>query len=157
MTLVRPAPLLRLPSPSIGNGDFMPLNLESINHVQVTAPPSVEVEASRFYESVLGLERIAKPEPLSRNGGAWYRLGSLEVHLSLDEAESDGRESKRHVCYVVANLHEAESELAGHGVKIIPDRQPIAGWARFYIRDPGGNRIEIAQRVASTRDMTQFR
>ncbi len=131
----------------------MPLDLESIDHVQVTVPVSVLADALRFYESVLGLERIAKPEPLARNGGAWYRLGAVELHVSAEEDASPAHASKRHVCYVVRNLKEARSELARHGVVEITDRQPIAGWARFYIRDPGGNRIEIAQRLAPARDL----
>jgi catechol 2,3-dioxygenase-like lactoylglutathione lyase family enzyme len=132
----------------------MPLKLETIDHVQVTVPRSVEAEALRFYDTVLGLERIAKPEPLAGNGGAWYRLGALEVHLSPEDDTGASHASKRHVCYVVPNLEEAESELRRQGVKTIPDRQPIAGWARFYIRDPGGNRIEIAQRVVPALDLT---
>ena len=125
----------------------MPLKLEAIDHVQVTVPSSVEAEALRFYGTVLGLERITKPDSLTINGGAWYRLGSLEVHVSPEDDRAAGQESKRHVCYVVTDLKEAELELAAQGVEVIPDRQPIAGWARFYIRDPGGNRIEIAQRL----------
>lgn len=132
----------------------MPLKLEAIDHVQVTVPRPVEREALRFYDTVLGLERITKPEPLASNGGAWYRLGALEVHLSPEDDVGSSRASKRHVCFVVPDLKEAESELARQGVETIPDRQPIAGWARFYIRDPGGNRIEIAQRVAPARGLT---
>jgi hypothetical protein len=40
-----------------------------------------------------------------------------------------------------------ERELAAQGVERFRDRQPIAGWVRFYTRDPGGNRIEIAERL----------
>ncbi len=32
------------------------------------------------------------------------------------------------------------------GIDVIPDNRPIDGWRRFYVRDPGGNRIEIAER-----------
>ena len=63
----------------------MPLKLQLIDHVQVTVPRSVEADALRFYETVLGLERIAKPEPLVRNGGAWYRIGALELHVSPED------------------------------------------------------------------------
>lgn len=31
-------------------------------------------------------------------------------------------------------------------IEIIPDNRPIDGWRRFYVRDPGGNRIEIVER-----------
>jgi catechol 2,3-dioxygenase-like lactoylglutathione lyase family enzyme len=127
----------------------MSLKLQTIDHVQVTVPRSAETEAVRFYDSVLGLERIKKPSPLARNGGAWYRLGSLEVHLSPEDEAAPIPASKRHVCFVVPDLQDAERELSRLGVEVIPDRQPIAGWTRFYVCDPGGNRIEIAQRIAS--------
>ncbi len=132
----------------------MAVQPEAIDHVQVTVPRSVEAEALRFYDHVLGLKPIAKPLELARNGGAWYRLGALELHVSPEDESEVCAASKRHVCYLVRDLKEAESELVRHGVEIIPDRQPIPGWARFYIRDPGGNRIEIAQRVAPARDLT---
>ena len=98
---------------------------------------------------MLGLEQIEKPAPLLKNGGAWYRHGSIEIHVSPEDGPSDSSGSKRHVCYVVPDLEEAESELAMHGVEIIRDRQPIAGWILFYIRDPGGNRLEIAHAFPS--------
>jgi predicted enzyme related to lactoylglutathione lyase len=125
----------------------MPLKIESIDHIQVAVPLSVIEQAMTFYGAIFGLERIDKPEALRKNGGAWYRHGSLEIHLSIEDDSSDLTQSKRHLCYVVPDLEEAESELASHGVEIIRDRQLIPGWIRFYIRDPGGNRIEIAQRT----------
>ena len=82
-----------------------------------------------------------------RTAGRWFRLGVFEVHVSPVDGDQGGGTSKRHVCYVVSDLGEAESELSRQGVAVIPDRQPIPGWARFYIRDPGGNRIEIAERL----------
>jgi catechol 2,3-dioxygenase-like lactoylglutathione lyase family enzyme len=36
--------------------------------------------------------------------------------------------------------------LIAAGIEIIPDERPIAGQPRFYVRDPGGNLIEIAQK-----------
>jgi catechol 2,3-dioxygenase-like lactoylglutathione lyase family enzyme len=127
--------------------DLMALRILAIDHVQVTVPSSQEVETLEFYDTVLGLERIEKPAPLLKNGGAWYRQGSIEVHLSPEDTPSDASSSKRHLCFVVADLDVAESELVTHGVEIIRDNQPITGWIRLYVRDPGGNRFEIAQRV----------
>ncbi len=123
------------------------LRVLEIHHVQITVPKSCEDASKRFYYSVLGLEEIPKPAGLLRNGGAWYRLGSSELHVSIEDESSSNSSSKRHVCYTVSDLAAAERELRHHGIEITPDRQAIEGWRRFYIRDPGGNRIEIAEKI----------
>lgn len=125
----------------------MAIEITEINHVQITVTRSVEEAAKHFYGSVLGLEEIPKPGESARRGGAWYRCGSVELHVSIEESATANDESKRHVCYMVSDVSRAESALREAGVEIIPDRQPIEGWLRFYVRDPGGNRIEIAQRA----------
>ena len=93
----------------------------------------------------MGLEEIPKPADLKGRGGAWYQLGSLQLHLSIEDGLADSCISKRHICYTVANLAEAEEKFRSAGVEIIPDDIPTAGWSRFYVRDPGGNKLEIAQ------------
>ena len=86
---------------------------------------------------------------MSRRGGAWYRLGRIEIHLSVEDEAVSNPESKRHICYLVGDLGSAEAELKRAGVEILPDERPIKGWKRFYVRDPGGNRIEIAEQPES--------
>ena len=122
------------------------MKLRAIDHVQITVLPSDEEETVCFYREILGLLEIDKPEPLQKNGGAWFRLGGVELHVSVEEAAGDNGRSKRHVCFEVESLADAEAVLSEAGVDIIPDNQPIAEWARFYVRDPGGNRIELAER-----------
>jgi catechol 2,3-dioxygenase-like lactoylglutathione lyase family enzyme len=46
---------------------------------------------------------------------------------------------------MVGDLSNAEAEFRRAGIEILPDERPIKGWSRFYVRDPGGNKIEIAQ------------
>jgi catechol 2,3-dioxygenase-like lactoylglutathione lyase family enzyme len=41
----------------------------------------------------------------------------------------------------------AEKQLRAAGIEIIPDDQPMPGKPRFYVRDPGGNLIELAQAI----------
>jgi catechol 2,3-dioxygenase-like lactoylglutathione lyase family enzyme len=93
---------------------------------------------------VLGLKDVPKPEGSQGRGGAWYQLGDVQLHLSLEEA-TDNDISRRHVCFVVADLESARRHLEDAGIEIFPDEIPTPGWPRFYVRDPGGNRIEIAQ------------
>jgi catechol 2,3-dioxygenase-like lactoylglutathione lyase family enzyme len=117
------------------------------HHVNITVPKSLEDEAKRFYGVVMGLKEVPKPESSRGRGGAWYQLGQTQLHLSLEDGLGEECLSKRHVCYTVSNLEQAEQRFREAGVEIFPDDLPTPGWSRFYVRDPGGNRLEIAQAV----------
>ena len=118
----------------------------ALHHVNVTVSRSLEEAAKHFYGVVMGLQEVSKPEASRGRGGAWYQLGPMQLHLSVEDLEGAVM-SKRHVCYTVANLAEAEQRFRDAGVEIFPDDIPTPGWSRFYVRDPGGNRLEIAQAV----------
>jgi catechol 2,3-dioxygenase-like lactoylglutathione lyase family enzyme len=115
----------------------------ALQHVNVTVPPELEAAAKDFYGSLLGLKQIPKPAA-SRSTGAWYQIGETQLHLSI-EAGATGGQSTRHVCFTVTNLSEAEKRFREAGVEIIPDPRPAPGSSRFYVRDPGGNQLEIVQ------------
>jgi catechol 2,3-dioxygenase-like lactoylglutathione lyase family enzyme len=123
----------------------MPLRITTLKHVNVTVPESLEEVTKHFYANVMGLQEVPKPAESKGRGGAWYQLGAVQLHLSRELAPTDNRASKRHVCYAVPNLGEAEEHFRNAGVEIIPDGLPIPGSPRFYVRDPGGNLIEITQ------------
>ena len=114
-----------------------------IHHINVTVPKSLEEATKHFYGEVMGLQEVPKPESSRGRGGAWYQLGPVQLHLSVENLEGAPL-SKRHVCYMVPDLNAAEEHFRSAGVEIIPDDMPIPGWPRFYVRDPGGNRLEIA-------------
>ena len=117
----------------------MALGGVALHHVNVTVPPEREAEAKHFYGRVLGLEEIYKPDAaLSR--GAWYQLGAAQLHLSIEAAQPP---SRRHVCYQVTDVAAAERHFRDAGIEILDDERPINGIKRFFLRDPGGNRIEI--------------
>lgn len=117
----------------------------SIHHVNVTVPRSLEDQAKHFYGVVMGLEQVPKPE--RGRGGAWYQLGPVQLHLSVEEPLGENCISTRHICYAVRDLGEAEARFRDAGVEISPDDRPLPGVSRFYVRDPGGNRLEIAQAI----------
>jgi len=119
----------------------------SLHHVNVTVPRSLEEAAKHFYSEVMGLQEVPKPEASRARGGAWYQLGHMQFHLSIEEPPGENCISKRHVCYTVSDLAEAEQRFRSAGIEIVPDDMPTPGWSRFYVRDAGGNRLEIAQAV----------
>lgn len=125
----------------------MAIGIIELNHVNVIVPKPLEHAAKHFYGSVLGLKEIAKPIELQGRGGAWYELGSTQLHLSARGETTNGLIAKGHVCYTVADVVLTEEQLRDEGVEVIPDDQPVAGQPRFYVRDPGGNLIEIAQQI----------
>ena len=114
-----------------------------LHHVNVTVPLELEVTTKEFYGSVLGLEQIPKPAA-ARQSGAWYQIGAAQLHLSVED-EDVSRLSSRHICFVVSDLGVAEKRFREAGVEIIPDPRPMPGTPRFYVRDPGGNQLEIVQ------------
>ena len=115
----------------------------ALHHVNVTVPPELERETKEFYGEVLGLKQVPKPSG-SRASGAWYQIGPNQLHLSV-ENEDRGPLSSRHICFEMADLVGAESKFREAGVEIIPDPRPVEGRSRFYVRDPGGNMLEIVQ------------
>jgi catechol 2,3-dioxygenase-like lactoylglutathione lyase family enzyme len=115
----------------------------SLHHVNVTVPPELEQATKEFYGAVLGLQQVPKP-PGSRPSGAWYQIGANQLHLSV-ETETGAPLSSRHICFAVADLRAAETRFRRAGVEIIPDPRPAEGTSRFYVRDPGGNMLEIAE------------
>lgn len=117
----------------------------TLHHVNVTVPRPLEDKAKHFYGVVMGLQEVPKPETSRGRGGAWYQLGQIQLHLSVEEPLGENCISKRHVCFTVSDLAEAEKRFREAGIEILPDDVPIPGWSRFYVRDPGGNRLEIAQ------------
>lgn len=125
------------------------MKLDAVHHIQVTYPLEVEDAMLSFYSKVLGLTEIPRPEVMKNDSGAWYLLGNIELHVSR-EKNPNNQASRRHFCFQVDNLNAFEEHLKEHGVEIIPDQRPLPGCVRFFLRDPGGNRIEIAEFVKST-------
>jgi catechol 2,3-dioxygenase-like lactoylglutathione lyase family enzyme len=121
-----------------------PFRVVALSHVNVTVPANAEAAAKTFYGTVLGLRELSKPPGTRQKLGAWYELGGVQLHLSVEENVTNAA-SDRHACYVVANVATAERHLRDSGVQIISDPRPIPGVNRFYVRDPGGNLIEITE------------
>ena len=121
----------------------MSLEISAIDHVQMTVPKALEAQALAFYRAVLGLKEIPKPEELRARGGAWFEVGALQFHIGVDS--EPWPRSKRHVCFLVADLAKAKAAVLAHGVPV--EEEGFAeGLSRFFVRDPAGNRIEIGQR-----------
>jgi catechol 2,3-dioxygenase-like lactoylglutathione lyase family enzyme len=111
-----------------------------IHHVQLAMPPGEEANASAFYDSLLGIPRVAKPPHLDARGGCWFESQKVRIHLGI---EFDFRPAKKgHPALLVDDLPSTRNRLEAAGVSIIDD-EPLPGFSRFYVEDPFGNRIEL--------------
>ena len=125
--------------------DRGPVSILGIDHVQVAAPAGCEAEARAFYAGLLGLAEVPKPEALRARGGCWFRAGTHELHVGVEEPFAPAR--KAHPGFVVADLDALAERLRAEGIAVEP-AEAIPGTKRFHAADPFGNRLEFRNLVA---------
>jgi lactoylglutathione lyase len=111
-----------------------------INHVSVSSPD--QDASARFYEELFGAERIPAPNFGFRVD--WFRFGDTQLHIFPE----DGKPPTRHHLGITVDdilpIYRKARELGvidpafTDCVRVLED-----GAVQFYIRDPGGNLIEI--------------
>ena len=112
------------------------MDLVGIHHVNVRVDDLSD--AVSFYEGVLGLRRVDRPDEMPADG-VWYALGSQQVHVS--DGGGPGPASKQHFAIAVPDLAAAVAELRDAGVSV--EVRDVTGQA--FVRDPSGNRIELTE------------
>ena len=108
-----------------------------IDHVQLAIPRDGEDAARDFFVGVLGMTEVPKPPKLAARGGAWFRAGTVEIHVGVEDDFVPARTA--HPALLVSNLRDvvASSGLAARWNDEIP------GVDRCHVDDPFGNRIEL--------------
>lgn len=117
--------------------------ITEIDHLQISAPKGCEADARRFFGDLLGLQEIEKPAPLRTRGGCWFRVGSRQLHIGVEEPFRPA--TKAHPAFSVPGIDALFALLTHHGVPCIWD-EALPGVRRFYANDPWGNRLEFTQR-----------
>lgn len=120
----------------------MKINVKRLDHVQVCVPRGAEERAREFYGGLLGLEEIEKPEVLRANGGMWYNVADIQLHVGVEDAVAP---SKRHPAFEVEEIAAVRAYLEQNGVRT-KDEPRLPGVTRFSFFDPFGNRIELMER-----------
>jgi catechol 2,3-dioxygenase-like lactoylglutathione lyase family enzyme len=114
-----------------------------IEHVQLAMPPGREAEAREFYSRLLGIPEVPKPPHLAQRGGAWFETGSVKIHLGVEVDFRPAR--KAHPALLVHDLPALVERFREARVEILEDS--LEGYARVYVADPFGNRIELMEPV----------
>ena len=121
------------------------MDIVGVHHVQITIPQGAEEQGRHFYCRLLGLVEIEKPDALKARGGFWLQVGDRQVHVGT-EKDVERQKTKAHIAYQVTDLTAWRKRLEAEGYKIL-DGAPIAGYERFELRDPFGNRIELIEAI----------
>ena len=121
----------------------MKITFKRLDHVQVCIPRDADAQAREFYGGLLGLEEIEKPAALKENGGMWYSVADVQLHVGVEETVA---KTKRHPAFDVADAKGVRAYLEEHGVRT-KDEPDIPGVVhRFSLYDPFGNRIELLEK-----------
>src|SRR2546421_12465300 len=123
----------------------MKIRIKRLDHVQICIPLGEEEKAREFYTRVLDLEEIEKPDVLKPNGGLWFKVADIQLHIGVEEMQG---KSKRHPAFEVEGLDEIRAHLQENHVRM-KDEPSIPGLNRFSFFDPFGNRIELLEKTAA--------
>ena len=129
--------------------------VKRVDHLNVQVPPEKEEEGIRFYNDILGLKRLKKPDSLGPAGAhfcicedPWYEL-HLGVACGVTQADVN-KNLRNHLGFQVDDLAAARRTFEAAGIEI-DEAGPAYSeerdfhQERFFIFDPGGNRIEILE------------
>lgn len=95
-----------------------------------------------FYVGALGMTEVDKPELLRARGGAWFRAGSAEIHVGIEDDFRPAR--KAHPGIAIADVDALARAVEQAGAPVTWDDK-IPGLRRFHTSDPVGNRLEFQQ------------
>ena len=112
----------------------------AIDHVQLAMPPGQEDRARAFYGGLLGMTEVPKPPELAARGGAWFRSGSVQLHLGVEPEFRPAR--KAHVALRCARFAQLTEALAAT-TTLTRAGAFEDGLEHAYVDDPFGNRIEL--------------
>jgi glyoxylase I family protein len=120
----------------------MPITIRGFHHAGVLV---TDLErARRFYEEVMGLTPLPRPDFDFR--GQWYDLGNgQQLHLlGVDQmpGHHEPARNDRHLALEVADLDATEELLRARGIEV-GYGSGRGGRPQLFIRDPDGNAIEL--------------
>jgi catechol 2,3-dioxygenase-like lactoylglutathione lyase family enzyme len=119
------------------------LKVKAINHINVSVREGQMAAGREFYKNVLGLTEVDLPNQMTNDRSAWFRIGSTEVHLSID-AEFDPATTKVHIAYEVENIEDAIKHIEAQNIEV-RKLKLLDQYIRYDFRDPFNNRIELMQ------------
>ena len=123
------------------------MQINGLDHFNLSAPIAVLEELRRFYCEVLGL--TAGHRPPFANDGYWLYAGDLALlHLTVASdtatAATDAQTTLNHVAFACSGRQAFERRLEAAGVAFRRATVPDTGIHQLFFEDPAGNGIELS-------------
>ncbi|MDL4840266.1 VOC family protein [Aquibacillus rhizosphaerae] len=120
------------------------IQTESIHHVSL-AITDLE-KAKHFYGTVLGLAELDRPN--FDFPGAWYQVGSQQLHLIVDPdsetLRTSGINSRHgHFAIRVKDYYQTLVTLKEGEIDVVTKPDSKSGFAQIFCMDPDHNLIEF--------------
>lgn len=116
-----------------------------LNHVAIFVK-DVE-ESVRFYQEVIGLEKIDRPA--FDFPGAWFRIGQFQqlhlIGIRSNDIELNSNPRGNHFALRVKSYMEVEDLLKSKGAEYQPPRKRPDGAVQIFLKDPDGYFIELVE------------
>ena len=123
------------------------MRILDLNHVAILVS---DIDRSRrFYEEVLGLEPIPRPD--FDFPGAWFRIGApgpggealQELHLIARRPETFRPPRDRHFAFRIDSIEAAEERLRTSGIDYARPKKRPDGATQIFFEDPDGHSVEL--------------
>ena len=113
------------------------MRIRALQHVSIRSRDLAR--ARDFYERLLGLPMVPRPE--LGFPGAWYGIGTGQLHLIAREKLMEGIDpTDPHFALEVESLEAVRQELKAGGIPFLD-----FGGAQLWVRDPDGNVVELCE------------
>ena len=116
------------------------IKIKALNHAAFRV--SDVAKAANFYESVIGLKRL--PRPNFPFGGAWYGTGNNALHIISSENRGQKPDPLgAHVAFDVEDFDETKRTLKEMGIEFLEAPSNMGAGRQLWILDPDGNTVEL--------------
>ena len=131
--------------------------LKRVDHMNLQVPPDREEQALSFYRDLIGFRPLKKPDSLGPGGGhfcvskePWYELHVGVARGTRFRDVSENNALQNHLAFQVDDLIAVKKKFADAGVEIREAKPAFSlerdfHQDRFFVRDPGGNLLEILE------------